>query len=127
MKEVDNSEQYIINDLVGKAQVITATLVGANHYTIRNLKFATVVIDEAGQALEPACWIPISKAQKVILAGDHCQLPPTVKSAKAAQNGLGTTLLESITMDDYLLFLWRLFALDCDFKGFGEDLRAVGL
>jgi superfamily I DNA and/or RNA helicase len=94
MKEVDNSEQYIINDLVAKAQVITATLVGANHYTVRNLKFNTVVIDEAGQALEPACWIPILKAQKVVLAGDHCQLPPTVKSAEAAKNGLATTLLE---------------------------------
>lgn len=94
MKEVDNSEQYIINDLVAKAQVITATLVGANHYTVRNLKFNTVVIDEAGQALEPACWIPVLKAQKVILAGDHCQLPPTVKSAEAAKNGLATTLLE---------------------------------
>jgi superfamily I DNA and/or RNA helicase len=94
MKEVDNSEQYIIKDLVAKAQVITATLVGSNHYTVRNLKFNTVVIDEAGQALEPACWIPILKAQKVILAGDHCQLPPTVKSAEAAKNGLATTLLE---------------------------------
>jgi ATP-dependent RNA/DNA helicase IGHMBP2 len=94
MKEVENSEQYIINDLVAKAQVITATLVGANHYTVRNLKFNTVVIDEAGQALEPACWVPILKAQKVILAGDHCQLPPTVKSAEAAKNGLATTLLE---------------------------------
>jgi superfamily I DNA and/or RNA helicase len=94
MKEVDNSEQYIIRDLVAKAQVITATLVGANHYTVRNLKFNTVVIDEAGQALEPACWIPILKAQKVVLAGDHCQLPPTVKSAEAAKNGLATTLLE---------------------------------
>lgn len=94
MKEVDNSEQYIINDLVAKAQVITATLVGANHYTVRNLKYNTIVIDEAGQALEPACWIPILKAQKVILAGDHCQLPPTVKSAEAAKNGLATTLLE---------------------------------
>lgn len=94
MKEVENSEQYIIKDLVAKAQVITATLVGANHYTVRNLKFNTVVIDEAGQALEPACWVPILKAQKVVLAGDHCQLPPTVKSAEAAQNGLATTLLE---------------------------------
>ena len=94
MKAVDNSEQYIIKDLVAKAQVITATLVGANHYTVRNLKFNTIVIDEAGQALEPACWIPILKAQKVVLAGDHCQLPPTVKSAEAAQNGLATTLLE---------------------------------
>ena len=94
MKDVDNSEQYIIKDLVAKSQVITATLVGANHYTVRNLKFKTVVIDEAGQALEPACWIPILKAQKVVLAGDHCQLPPTVKSAEAAKNGLATTLLE---------------------------------
>jgi ATP-dependent RNA/DNA helicase IGHMBP2 len=94
MKDVDKSEQYIINDLVAKTQVITATLVGANHYTVRNLKFKTVVIDEAGQALEPACWIPILKAQKLVLAGDHCQLPPTVKSSEAAKNGLATTLLE---------------------------------
>jgi ATP-dependent RNA/DNA helicase IGHMBP2 len=94
MKEVDNTEQYIINDLLAKAQVITATLVGANHYTVRHVKYKTVVIDEAGQALEPACWIPILKARKVILAGDHCQLSPTVKSNEAAQKGLSTTLLE---------------------------------
>lgn len=94
LKEVDNSEQYIIDDLTGKAQVITATLVGANHFTVRNLRYQTVVIDEAGQALEPACWIPILKGKKLVLAGDHCQLPPTVKSTEAAQNGLSTTLLE---------------------------------
>ncbi|GGD60745.1 helicase [Emticicia aquatilis] len=94
MKEVGNTEQYIIDDLVAKAQVITATLVGANHYTIRNVKFQTTIIDEAGQALEPACWIPILKAQKIILAGDHCQLSPTIKSNEAAKAGLSTTLLE---------------------------------
>ncbi|MBB6004090.1 AAA domain-containing protein [Arcicella rosea] len=94
MKEVGNTEQYIIDDLVAKAQVITATLVGATHYTIRNLKFDTVIIDEAGQALEPACWIPILKAQKVILAGDHCQLSPTIKSSEAAKAGLNVTLFE---------------------------------
>ena len=94
MKEVGKTEQYIIDDLVNKAQVITATLVGANHYTVRNVKFTTVVIDEAGQALEPACWIPILKAQKVILAGDHFQLSPTIKSTEAAKGGLSTTLLE---------------------------------
>ncbi|MEZ2445627.1 AAA domain-containing protein [Chitinophaga sp. RCC_12] len=97
MKEVGNTEQYIIDDLISKAQVITATLVGANHYTVKNLKYHTVVIDEAGQALEPACWIPILKAQKVILAGDHCQLSPTVKSEEAARKGLSTTLLEKCT------------------------------
>ena len=94
MKEVGNTEQYIIDDIVSKTQVVTATLVGANHYTIRNLEYNTVVIDEAGQALEPACWIPILKAKKVILAGDHCQLSPTIKSNEAAKNGLSETLLE---------------------------------
>ena len=94
MKAVEDTEQYIIDDLVTRAQVITATLVGSNHYTVRNAKFHTVVIDEAGQALEPACWIPILKAKKVVLAGDHCQLPPTVKSNEAGKNGLNTTLLE---------------------------------
>ncbi|WP_183572133.1 AAA domain-containing protein [Mucilaginibacter sp. X5P1] len=94
MKEVAKTEQFIIDDLVSKAQVITATLAGANNWTIKAQKFNTVVIDEAGQALEPACWIPILKSQKVILAGDHCQLPPTIKSATAAKNGLNTTLLE---------------------------------
>lgn len=93
-KEVEKTEKYIIADILTRANVITATLVGANHYTIRNLQFQTVVIDEAGQALEPACWIPILKARKVIMAGDHCQLPPTIKSAEAAVNGLGTTLME---------------------------------
>ena len=94
MKDVDKLEQFIIEDLVSKAQIITATLVGSNHYTVRDLKFDTVVIDEAGQALEPACWVPILKAQKLIMAGDHLQLPPTIKSQKAASEGLSTTLLE---------------------------------
>lgn len=92
MKEVERLEQYILDDVLSRAQVVTATLVGANHYTVKNLRYQTAVIDEAGQALEPACWIPILKAQRVILAGDHCQLPPTVKSAEAA--ALNTTLLE---------------------------------
>lgn len=94
MREVGNTEQYIVDDLVAKANVITATLVGSNHYTVRHLKYHTVVIDEAGQALEPACWIPILKAKKLVLAGDHFQLPPTIKSSEAARGGLNKTLLE---------------------------------
>ena len=93
-RQVEQTEQYVVNDLLSKAHVITATLVGANHYTVRHLKYHTVIIDEAGQALEPACWIPILKARKLVLAGDHCQLPPTIKSVEAAQNGLQNTLLE---------------------------------
>ena len=61
---------------------------------MRGIKYHTVVIDEAGQAIEPGCWIPIVKAQKLILAGDHCQLSPTIKSNEAARKGLATTLLE---------------------------------
>lgn len=94
MKDVTNTEQYITDDLLAKAEVITATLVGANQYMIRSQTFHTVVIDEAGQALEPACWIPILKGQKLVLAGDHCQLSPTIKSTEAARKGLSTTLLE---------------------------------
>src|SRR5690606_41530918 len=74
IKDVEKTEQYITNDLLSRAQVITATLVGANHYTVRHLRYHTVVIDEAGQSLEPACWIPILKAQQLVLAGDHYQL-----------------------------------------------------
>jgi len=74
--------------------VISATLVGANHYTIRHVQFDIAVIDEAGQALEPACWIPILKTKKVVLAGDHCQLSPTIKSYEAAKQGLSKTLFE---------------------------------
>jgi len=93
-KEVEQIEQYIMDNLFTNAQIITATLVGANHYTVKNLTYNTIIIDEAGQALEPACWIPILKAQKVILAGDHFQLSPTIKSNEAARNGLSKTLLE---------------------------------
>lgn len=94
MKGVEQTEQYVQDSLIQQAQVITATLVGANHYSIRNLKFHTVVIDEAGQALEPACWIPVLKAEKVIMAGDHFQLPPTIKSNEAGKQGLNLTLME---------------------------------
>ena len=93
-KEIEKIEQYIIDDTLSRADVITATLVGANHYTVRKLKYHTVVIDEAGQALEPACWIPVLKAKKVVMAGDHQQLPPTIKSAEAARSGLSQTLME---------------------------------
>lgn len=95
-KEVEKIEQYITDHLFDKAQIITATLVGANHYSVRNLKYNTVVIDEAGQALEPACWIPILKAEKIIFAGDHFQLSPTIKSQEAGSNGLSKTLLEKL-------------------------------
>lgn len=93
MKEAEKTEQYITEALLDEAQVITATLVGSNHYSIKNRKYHTVIIDEAGQAIEPACWIPILKAERLIMAGDHHQLPPTIKSQEAAKQGLEHTLM----------------------------------
>lgn len=93
MKEADRTEQYIMEGLLDKAQVITATLVGANHFSIRNRSYNTVVIDEAGQALEPASWIPVLKGKKLVMAGDHHQLPPTIKSKTAGKDGLNDTLM----------------------------------
>lgn len=98
MKEVEKIEEYIIEDLCNKIQVVTATLVGSSHYSLKHLKYDTVVIDEAGQGIEPACWIPILKAKKVVLAGDHFQLSPTIKSEKAAKSGLEKTLLEKLSL-----------------------------
>ncbi|MGZ5282080.1 MAG: AAA domain-containing protein [Bacteroidia bacterium] len=89
-----NIENYIIEDVLNKAQVVTCTLVGAMNRYIENHTFSTVIIDEAAQALEPAAWVPITKAQKVVLAGDPFQLPPTVKSEMAQKEGLYTTLIE---------------------------------
>lgn len=124
MKQVENTEQYIIDDLLSRAQVITATLVGTNHYTIKNLSFHTVVIDEAGQAIEPACWIPILKAQKVILAGDHYQLPPTIKSIEAATKGLATTLLEKLVAvhPEAVVLLEEQYRMNETIMGFSSKL-----
>jgi len=92
--DADLLEFYITNDLLQKSEVICCTLVGTSHPTLRSRKYKTAFIDEAGQALEPACWIPVLKAQRVIFAGDHLQLPPTVKSIEAARLGLAETLFE---------------------------------
>ena len=92
--EADQLERYITEDLLEQVQVITCTLVGASNRAIRHLTYETVFIDEAAQALEPGSWIPITKAGRVVLAGDHQQLPPTVKSEQAAREGLRETLFE---------------------------------
>ena len=89
-------EIAINQQLFGEARVIACTLVGSGHRLLEGMKFGTVFIDEAAQALEAACWIPIRRASRVIFAGDHCQLPPTVKSYEALKGGLGKTLMERI-------------------------------
>ena len=89
-------EVQINADLFGAAHVIAATLVSSNHRLLSGMHFDTLFIDEAAQALEAACWIAIRKADRVVLAGDHCQLPPTIKCYEAAKGGLEQTLMETI-------------------------------
>ena len=89
-------EIRINSELFGQARVIASTLVGSNSRIMEGQKFGTLFIDEAAQALEAACWIPIKRCTRVVLAGDHCQLPPTVKSIAAQRAGLGKTLMERI-------------------------------
>lgn len=92
--DADVLEFYIVNDLLNNSDAICCTLVGSSHPVLRGRKFKTVFIDEAGQALEPACWIPLLRSQRVVFAGDHQQLPPTIKSHEAAVQGLSKTLFE---------------------------------
>ena len=89
-------EIRINTQLFGEARVIASTLVGSANRLLEGQKFGTLFIDEAAQALEAACWIPIRRVSRVIFAGDHCQLPPTVKSFAAMKAGLGKTLMERI-------------------------------
>ena len=97
LKERATELEIRINaQLFGEARVIASTLVGSSSRLLEGQKFGTLFIDEAAQALEAACWIPIRRVSRVILAGDHCQVPPTVKSIAALKGGLGKTLMERI-------------------------------
>lgn len=92
--DADLLEFHIVNDLLQKSEVICCTLVGCSHPVLRGRKYTSAFIDEAGQALEPACWIPLLRCERVVFAGDHQQLPPTIKSNEAARAGLAVTLFE---------------------------------
>ena len=97
LKERATELELRINaQLFGEARVIASTLVGSANHLLEGQKFGTLFIDEAAQALEAACWIPIRRVSRVIFAGDHCQLPPTIKSFAALKAGLGKTLMERI-------------------------------
>ena len=97
LKDRATEQEIRINEsLFAEARVIACTLVGSANRLLMRQKFGTLFIDEAAQALEPACWIAIRKADRVILAGDHCQLPPTVKAPEALRAGLGHTLMQTI-------------------------------
>jgi ATP-dependent RNA/DNA helicase IGHMBP2 len=94
IREARTLEDYIVDEQFAKTQVIACTPVVSSNRMMRDRQFSTLFIDEAAQALEPMCWIPITRSNRVIFAGDHCQLPPTVKSKAAEAGGLKKTLFE---------------------------------
>lgn len=95
-KEIRTREDKVIDTVIQQSQVVLATNVGASSHVLRGVEFDMVIIDEAAQALEATCWIPILKGKKCVLAGDHCQLPPTILSDEAKKKGLAYTLFDRI-------------------------------
>jgi ATP-dependent RNA/DNA helicase IGHMBP2 len=93
--EIKTREEQVVKQLISSAQVVLCTNVGAANKTLRQEIFDLVIIDEAAQALEASCWIPILRGRRLCLAGDHCQLPPTIKN-HAVEKELGVTLFERI-------------------------------
>ncbi|MFK8057580.1 MAG: AAA domain-containing protein [Saprospiraceae bacterium] len=89
-------ESRILGEVLDAAQVVCCTLTGAGAQFMRDRTFSTLVVDEAAQALEPAMWIPLQRAKRLIMAGDPFQLPPTVKSNEAQRAGLGVTMMERL-------------------------------
>ena len=94
-KEIRTREEQVVQQLISNAHVVLCTNVGAANKILRDEKFDLVIIDEAAQALEASCWIPIMRGRRLCLAGDHCQLPPTIKN-HAIEKELGVTLFERI-------------------------------
>ena len=130
-EEAEHLAFYITTDILSKAQVIATTLVGAANYVLKGMRFPTVFIDEASQALEPATWIPVLKSGRIVLAGDHWQLPPTVKSIDAARAGLSETLFEKAVKrnkaDKMLNEQYRMNTIIMDFSNryfYKNELRA---
>lgn len=114
-------EDYILHEQFNKAQVIACTPVVSSNRMMRDKQFTSVFIDEAAQALEPLCWIPISRSNRVIFAGDHFQLPPTVKSKRAEDAGLKETLFErSMTIENASVMLNTQYRMHETIMGFSN-------
>lgn len=89
-------EAQAIESILNRASILCATMTGLDAEMIGKRRFDLLVIDEACQSTEPACWIPLAHVDRIVLAGDHRQLPPTVVSADAARRGFGVSLLERL-------------------------------
>ncbi len=124
LRDRANEIEMAINaQLFDEARVVACTLVGSANKLLVRHKFSTLFIDEAAQALEPACWIAIRRASRVILAGDHQQLPPTIKCYEAMKQGLGKTLMERIVENqpDAVTLLKVQYRMNDDIMKFSSD------
>lgn len=121
MKEARVLEDYIVDELFNTAQVICCTPVTSAHKGLTRKKFNTLFFDEASQALEPMIWIPLLKCKRLILAGDHFQLPPVVKSVEAKRGGLGDTVLDKcILLNQSTVLLNRQYRMSAAIMGFSN-------
>lgn len=121
IKEARVLEDYIVDELFNTAQVICCTPVTSTHKGLTRKKFNTLFFDEASQALEPMIWIPLLKCKRLILAGDHFQLPPVVKSVEAKRGGLGDTVLDKcIVLNQSTVLLNRQYRMSAAIMGFSN-------
>jgi superfamily I DNA and/or RNA helicase len=99
LEDAQRIEDQLARHLLDSATAVCCTLTGIDSRVLGERQFDIVVIDEAAQAIEPACWIPVLRAGRLVLAGDHCQLPPTIISPEAARDGLSVSLMERLIRD----------------------------
>lgn len=109
-------------DLFDQARVVACTLIGSAYHILEGKHFSTLFIDEAAQALEPACWAAILKADRVIFSGDHQQLPPTIKCPEAARGGLDRTLMQKVAKakPESVSLLTVQYRMNKDIMGFSS-------
>lgn len=121
LKEARLLEDYIVDSLFNEAQVICCTPVSSTNRHLSKKTFDTLFFDEASQALEPMVWIPLLKCKRLILCGDHCQLPPVVKSKEAAKEGLSITMLDRcIQLKNTMVLLNRQYRMNSAIMAFSN-------
>lgn len=122
IKEARLLEDFIVDELFKTTQVICCTPVTSTHRGLAKKRFDTLFFDEASQALEPMVWIPLLKCKRLILSGDHFQLPPVVKSIEAKKGGLDQTLLDRcIKFKDAVSLLTRQYRMNTAIMGFSNN------
>ncbi len=120
----------VLRKVMKESQVMVGTLSSIEDRSLRDFEFDYLIMDEATQATEPLCWIPMARVRKVIMAGDHFQLPPTVRSKEAEKQGLGITLFErfhEILGDDFRQLLERQYRMNEKIMGFSSNEFYKGL